>query len=301
MKKGILLFFLFFNFFTSDLSAQSLPVGKAADSLRNLGSKMLNSAIEEERLSANYKFIKLFSATLRTDNAFSYPFKELDGIVSVQKSSDNKFRILTWLVPKDDGTFRYYGVIQLNNGVKSPLIPLIEDTDNLHTISPITAVEPNRWFGAVYYDIIPVSGKNPYYLLLGWKGKSPETSQKVIEVLTLKNNEAVLGAPVLESEAGSKVYYHRKVFSYDRQASMLLRYDKDEKLIVFDHLVAPSTDLAKSLETFVPDLSYDAYRFKNGKWVVLENVRLENRPNLNDDLFLDPTKIRPEDVPIRQY
>src|SRR5690606_20399030 len=135
-----------------------------------------------------------------------------------------KFRLFTWFVMNNNGTFRYYGAIQLNNPNKLELIPLIDNTQNLKFDASRFELRPNEWLGAVYYDIIPVIGKTPYYLLLGWKGQSFEYSSKIIEVLSFKENKAFFGMPVLQSDAKSNVYEHRKIFNYASNASMLLRY-----------------------------------------------------------------------------
>lgn len=299
-----------FSFFTIILLCSTLfinaQVVKPAiynyeDSLKNLGTIITNDTLENNRITANYKFVKTLVRALKEKNSFNYPFKKLGNIISIKTADDKKFRLFTWFLMHDNGTFRYYGALQIYNPNKLELIPLIDYSQNLKLNVSALELKPNEWLGAVYYDIIPVVGKNPYYLLLGWKGESFEHSSKVIEVLSLKGNEATFGMPVLQADAKSNLFSHRKIFSYASNASMLLRYLKDEKTIVFDHLVPPNEQSKELTHLYAPDLSYDSYRFRNGKWTYQENIKLKNLPAETDDLLVDPSTVAPSSKPIRRY
>lgn len=291
---------LFASFF---LNAQDIKptIYSYEDSLKNLGTIITNDTSETNRISANYKFVKTLVNALKEKNSFNYPFKKLNNIISIKTADDKKFKLFTWFLMHDNGTFRYYGALQINNPNKLELIPLIDNSQNLKLNTSALALKPNEWLGAVYYDIIPVVGKNPYYLLLGWKGESFEHSSKIIEVLSLKDNNTTFGMPVLQAEAKSNKFSHRKIFSYASNASMLLRYLKDEKMIVFDHLVAPNEQAKELTHLYAPDLSYDSYRFKNGKWNYQENIKLRNLPAETDDLLVDPSTVTPSSRAIRHY
>lgn len=271
------------------------------DSLKRLGTIITNDISENNRIEANYAFVKTLVNALKEKNSFNYPFKKLNNIISIKTADDKKFRLFTWFVMQDNGSFRYYGALQINNPNKLELIPLIDNSQNISINASSYELKSNEWFGAVYYDIVSVVGKNPYYLLLGWKGQSFESSSKVIEVLSFKDDKANFGIPVLQSDAKSNLFLHRKIFAYASNASMLLRNLKDEKLIVFDHLVPPNEQSKDLVNLYAPDLSYDAYRFKNGKWYIQENVKLKNLPAESDDLLVDPSKVNPGTKPIRHY
>ncbi|WP_304067329.1 hypothetical protein [Pedobacter glucosidilyticus] len=260
--------------------------------LQKLGEVMINDSLEQNRIQANYKFVRTLISALKEKNAFAYPFDSLSRYITVKTADDKKFKIFTWFLTLDDGSFRYYGAIQLNNPNQLELIPLTDYTSQILDNSLI--LSNKQWYGAVYYQIIPVLGiKDPYYILLGWKGKSLTTSSKVIEILSFSGKDAVFGKPVLQDDAKSKLFLNRKVFEYSSSVSMLLRYDKDDKLIVLDHLAVPNEEMAGIPSMYGPDLSYDAYRFKNGKWQLQENVKLQNKPDISDELFIDPTKLAP--------
>jgi len=55
--------------------------------------------------------------------------------------------------------------------------------------------------------------------------------------------------------------------------------------------VALSPILSKNRpDLFGPDMSYDGYRLKNGKWVYVENLDMRNMPDSHDDELVDPKK-----------
>ncbi len=271
------------------------------DSLKNLGLIFTSDSIQENRTQANYSFIKTLVNSLKEKNSFNYPFQFIQNYVSIKKSENNAFRIFSWFTQNDDGSYRYYGAIQMNNPSKLDLYPLFDDTQNLLRTSAIsdTTLTPNHWYGAIYYHILPVLGiKNPYYILFGWKGNSVESNSKIIETLYFENGKPTFGTPVLETTPQSNQFSKRVIFNYTKDASMMLRYSKDDKLIIFDHLV-PQGNKSKGLTDYLaPDLSYDAYKFKFGRWIIQENLKLKNLPTVSDELFIDPAKDSQNTSPI---
>jgi hypothetical protein len=88
-------------------------------------------------------------------------------------------------------------------------------------------------------------------------------------------------------------YAKRVIFEYARQVSMLLRYAHDQNLIVFDHLAPPDKKLKDKPQTFGPDLSYDGYKLKNGRWAFVENLDMKNIPDDRDKDYIEPEKKQP--------
>jgi hypothetical protein len=255
------------------------------DSLASLGKKIVNNESDVERKNANYTFIRTLVSALKIPNSFLYPFDSVKTI-SIVNSPDNRFRILTWFVANDDGSYRFYGAIQMNTGGKLLLYPLEDYTDYIKDPEEETT-DNRKWFGAEYYRIIPVYSPKLYYVLLGWKGNTAKSTKKVIEVLSFKDDKPVLGLPVFE---GNGKLRKRVVFEYTRMASMLLRYVPDKNLIVFDHLAPPQPKLKNQLDTYGPDLTYDGYELKDGRWVYVENLDMRNAPSNSDRDYIDPKK-----------
>jgi hypothetical protein len=255
------------------------------DSLKHLGYKMINNEEDVERKSANYDFIKTLTATLKLPGSFGFKFDSVK-TVSIITSPDDRFRIFSWHVMNDDGSYRFYGTIQINTGT-APLqmFPLADYSPFMENPQD-TVTDNTHWYGSQYYQIIPVAAANPYYVLLGWKGNTVKSTKKVIEALTFKNGKPVLGMPVFADKLGAK---SRVVFEYSRQVSMMLKYLPEQHLIIFDHLSPPDKRFKDKPDTYGPDLSYDSYRLVNGQWQLRENIDLRNVSDPNDT-DIDPKK-----------
>lgn len=258
------------------------------DSLADLGKVMINNDNELERQNANTMFVKTLVAALKVPNSFLFPFDSVK-TVSILNSPDNRFRILSWHIMNDDGSYRFYGALQLNTGGPLKLFPLVDYSPLLE--HPEDSVTDNRkWYGAQYYKIIRVTGDKSYYVLLGWKGYTVNSTKKVIEVLSFKNDKPVFGMEVFGASKHKRI-----IFQYTRQASMLLKYVPEQDLIVFDHLSPPDDKSKKNPETFGPDLSYDGYKLINGRWKYEDNLDMRNVPDEHDNEFTDPKKQAIED------
>lgn len=255
------------------------------DSLTALGKKFINDENDLERKNANYAFIKTLVSALKVQNSFGYPFDSVKSITIIN-SPDKRFRIFSWHVENNDGSYRFYGTIQLNTGGALKMFPLNDYSPLIK--NPEDSVTDNRkWYGAQYYQIIPVYAPRPYYVLLGWKGNTVKSTKKIIEALSFKDGIPELGMPIFDVNGKTR---DRVVFEYTRQSSMLLRYIPEQTLIVFDHLIPPDPKFKNRRDTYVPDLSYDGYKLKNGRWVFVENLDMRNIPQVQDNEYTDPKK-----------
>jgi hypothetical protein len=255
------------------------------DSLSDLGGQIINDTIEGERMNANAAFIKMLVKALKVPHSFNFPFDSVK-VFKVLNSPDNRFRFITWHLQFDDGSYRYYGTIQMNTGDKLLMYPLADYSPFIKKPED-TITDNRRWYGAQYYDIIPVNTTHPYYVLLGWKGNTVKTTKKVIETISFKNDLPVFGNNVFDGNGKTR---KRVVFEYTRQASMLLKYDPDMETLVFDHLAPPDKRQAGHFDVYGPDLSYDGYRYKDGRWVYVQNLDMRNKPNKSDNDYIDPKK-----------
>lgn len=283
--------------FSLNLKAQHSAASKVKeqfgvylDSLKALSYQVINNPAEPERYNANYTMVKTLISTLKLPNSFNLSFDSLKTI-SILTSPDRRFRIFSWHVMNQDGSYRYYGTIQMNNpSGKLQMFPLV-DHSHEHTKPQDTITSNTSWYGSQYYKIIPVTYgvKTPYYVLLGWKGNNTKSTKKVIEVLSFKDGKAVFGMPVFDGDkdrAGQK----RIIFEYNRQVSLLLNYLPKEGTIVFDHLAAPDPKLKDRPDLLGPDLSYDGFKLVNGRWKYVPDLQLKNDPSEIDSEFNDPKK-----------
>lgn len=262
------------------------------DSLHQLSKTFINNEIEPERYNANYAFIKTLVTVLKIPRSFNFNFDSLKTI-SIQVSPDKRFRIFTWHIMNNDGSYRYYGTVQMNSpDGKLVMFPLV-DYSSMFKAPADSITTSSQWYGAQYYKIIPVTYnvKVPYYILLGWKGNSPKSTKKVIDIVYFKDNKAFFGMPVFDGNKegpGKK----RIIFEYTRSVSMKLDYDPKTNLIVFDHLAPPDPKLKGNFESYGPDMSYDGYKLINGRWKLVEDIELKNPPTEHDDNFNDPRKLK---------
>lgn len=262
-------------------------MAKYEDSLLRISDEMSDAKTTGDRYAKNAAFIKTLVNSLKTHNSFSYQFDSLKR-VSIVKSPDNSFRIISWFVPLDDGSYRFFGTVQMaTKDGKLKLFPLIDNTEN---ITDNNFIGNNRnWYGARYYEIISVivGGRPPYYILMGWKGNNSKTTKKVLDVLSFEKDELVFGKPVFDGLKGN-IAKNRIVFEYNKLNSMTLTLDKTINMIVFDHLAPFSEDMKGNFEYYASDLSFDAYKIQNGRLKLLENIELKNDPSNMDELYVDP-------------
>lgn len=278
---------------SAQLSSGTAELNKYQDSLVKITKILFTAPNNIDRFEQNSKFIKTLVAALKTPSSFDFAFDSLQTI-SVVKSPDNTFRIFSWYVPTVEGTYRFFGTVQMaTKDGKLKLYPLIDDTDHITDTNQITTNK--QWYGARYYEIVPliVSGQNTSYVLLGWKGNTSKTSKKVIEVLSFVNDELKFGKSIFQGPRNTPLK-NRIVFEYNKLNSMTLRLDKNEQMIVFDHLAPFDPNMEGNFEYYASDSSFDGYRLVGNQLKLMENIELKNDPDAKDDFYIDP---KPKETP----
>lgn len=281
IRKLLLLNFLclFFQFgFSQNLTKMNVW----QDSLVKLTEQRFGSVSEAERIESNFQFVKALVSSLKETNAFNFKFEKLKAI-SILNAPDNSFRVFSWNIPLDDGSFLYYGAIQYKSA-SLKLTPLLDKTFEIKDVDR-EILKSSSWFGAQYYDIIQLSPKQ--FVLLGWKGHHADFNKKVIEVLNIEsNNEITFGAKIFSD----KIDHSRRVFSYTRKASMYLKYNPEQKRIEFDNIVPVDPSLEGNFKYYGPDLSYDAYVLDANVLKFKENIDVQNITRGDEDNYIDPRK-----------
>jgi len=246
------------------------------DSLQPLSKVILDlSKSEEERISANTKFRTVLQNWLEKEGAENFNFDSVPSVARLEPE-DKSFVIINWELPHSDGTFTYYAFV-LHKDKNSKTQLLTELIDASATIKrPETALlKANQWFGAHYYKVVTVKRKGKiYYCLLGADWNDKLSKKKLIEILSFeKDGSLKFGAPIINY---NKATLHRLIFEYSSNVSMSLNYDEKSKRIIFDHLSPIEEALKGQYQFYAPDLSYDALKFKKGKWQHLENIDARN-------------------------
>ncbi len=204
---------------------------------------------------------------LESDSAFTCAFADVP--LSILSPPDARFRMVTWNVPRTDGTHRFEGLLVVQEPRRRVLFELRDMTERI-TNPALVELGPDNWYGALYYQVIPVrKGGRTYYTLLGWKGHSAIETRKVIEVLSFRGAVPRFGAPFFGE---GRVKQHRVVFAYSFQATMSLSWDAAASRIVCDHLSPMRPDLEGQFAFYGPDLSYDAYVWDKDGWVFQRDI-----------------------------
>lgn len=176
---------------------------------------------------------------------------------------DRGFHLFTWNLPRADGHHDFEGILLTRTAGGQALYELRDMTAKLPS-PEVPELGPERWYGALYYEVIPVKkGGRTYYTLLGWKGYSNAETRKVIEVLSFKNGKPRFGAPLFGK---GKLRPMRRVFGYARHVTMTLRYDPALEAIIMDHLSPLRPDLKDQWAFYGPDMTHDGYFWHKGEW-----------------------------------
>lgn len=274
----------------TQLSVKDLAnLNKLQDTLAAISDSTYTAKSDVEKIAYNTTFVKKLIAVLKTPFSFQHNLEAVNNI-SIQKAPNQSFRIITWSLPFSDGSYKFYGTIQMatKDGTLK-LIPLNDDTQNITDDNVIT--NANKWYGARYYDIIPVNfpGKPSYYILLGWKGNNDKTTKKVIEVLSFEKDQPVFGKNIFEMAQKARIR-NRVVFEYNKKNSMTLIFDKNVNMLIFDHLAPYEPNMVGNFEYYASDLSFDGYAINYQKFYLKENVALKNEISSMDEFYAPPRK-----------
>jgi hypothetical protein len=233
------------------------------DSLRSASSDSL-------KIELNKRLKNQVKECLADKAAFSYPFQKLKSIGFVD-SPDKLVRIVNWNIELSDQTQKYVCFI-LKNSPKNNQIEVTEliDTEQNSVFRPEGIIEASNWYGALYYKIIPIQkGTKTVYTLLGWDGNNSISNIKIIESLFFTGKTPKLGSPIFKTSEGT---LKRMIFEHTKKSTMTLRYEAENKRIIFDHLSPEVPSLKGYYSFYAPDLSYDAFILDGNKWVLKEDV-----------------------------
>lgn len=214
----------------------------------------------------NDKFSQRLSQFIKEEKV---AFSDLDSLpyFAVLPSPDKKFTLLNWNLNHSDRSYTYYGLVYPKKSLDP--IPLTDGSEGI--VSPETKVFTHKnWYGALYYEIIPVKARGDrYYVLLGWDGNNVQTTKKIIDLCYFTKNGITFGKPVFHQNGTMK---NRVVFEFAKSAVMSIRYHKKKDMIIFDHL-SPIYEGADGLyEFYAPDLSFDAYELSKNEWHYVKDV-----------------------------
>ncbi len=172
-----------------------------------------------------------------------------------KRCTNAEAELFSWSFPMEGG-LAYYNLIRF----KDRSYTLIYRPGEKNTVAPY-----------LFYDLLGfTSGKKPYFILFGW-AQSGKSNKKALLIAQFKDDGMVnFNVPLMKrkNSASSSL-----AFEYAGEASMMLKYDKNGKRIIFDHL-APIDEKYRGYFMFYgPDGSYDGLVLSKGWWEYKEDIK----------------------------
>jgi hypothetical protein len=236
---------------------------------------MVNAAEPRHRIMAGREFEQRFLKALEDGSSFSYAFDSLKWI-SKKYPTDRSFRLFTWEVSLGKGDNRYFGVIQMSDGVFHVLKDEFKNTEDLTD----SEFGTDQWLGAVCYNIMEAKDKkgSTYYMLYGLNRWDRFEHIKFIDILFF-SSEGIpyFGKPVFKQhfKDGSSKVSHRLLFRYASDAQFTLNYNEGMGMIMCDHLVRRMGRMQGQGETMIPDGTYVGFEWSDGFWDFVDKIAIE--------------------------
>ena len=286
LNRVIFLFLMFLGVASFGQTEEQISwLNHYKDSLILLRNKTLLASNNSERETANNLFNNTLSKVLSQDVSFRYNFDSIPSL-GVLQAPDKSFRLITWNFPYNDGTHLYYCYLQRLHKKKrlgtrkthDIQTVFFRDVSNTVAKAEKKVLSSDKWYGALYYEIIPVKkGGKTYYTLLGWDGNDQFTAKKIIDVMYFAGGQIKFGAPIFKL---GKSLTKRVIFEYSSDAVMSLKYDGFKKYIIYDHLSPIREDLEGIRQYYVPDMSFDALKYSKDKWEYVPDYDARNKENI---------------------
>ena len=279
---GLLIFFISFNCYSQN-NDNSFNLHQKEKQLQCLYDSIANSNDDDVKTNLNQQIIKIWKTLLPQTKTFNYPFDSLDK-AGILKSPDSKIKLYNWNLPYESGEHDYFCFIQYKPTDKDDQMLLFELEDNSEDMDKPKQkiLKKNEWYGALYYKIIPIETRfdETYYTLLAYDPNDFLTNKKIVDVLHFEKNKPVFGASIFKNQ---REISNRLIFEYGQFASMMLKYDENKKMIVYDHLSPSEPKYEGDREFYGPDFSYDGLKYENGVWNTYFDLDLRlNEINLDD-------------------
>ncbi|NOQ73095.1 MAG: hypothetical protein GQ574_13905 [Crocinitomix sp.] len=235
---------------------------------------------DNQRYLENESLKDLVESILARPGSLTYPFASFQSMSTIS-SPDGAFRIFNWNIEDNVGLNSHYCYMILPSRGEKPN-QVIEFKEDKVTIPPRPAnmLTPNNWYGALYYKIIPVrKGSKTMYTMIGYNGAGRSTNRKMLDVFYFKGKKLRMGYPIFQESETSSRLVRRVFFEHSEKAKISVNMNTQLDAIVFDHLVPETADLKGMYEFYVPDMTYDAYRWEGDIWRYNVDLIATNQEN----------------------
>lgn len=228
---------------------------------------------DNQRYLENESLKELVESVLAYPGTFDYPFESFVTL-STLKSPDDAFRLFNWNIEDNNGinTHYCYMILPSRGGKPNEVIPFKEDKITIPP-RPDGTLAPVHWYGALYYKIVPIKkGNKTLYTVIGYSGGGRSTNKKLLDVFYFKGKTLRLGYPIFQESAGSSRLLRRVFFEYSEKVTIAVNMNTQLDAIVFDHLTPETPDLEGMYDFYVPDMTYDGYKWDGSKWEYEEDL-----------------------------
>ena len=266
--------------------------------LKALIERVASAPTDNERYLASEEAVGVLAAALAEEESERWQW-QLPNYASVLTSPDKLFRIFTWAVVRDDGEFECFGAVQFYNDKEEEYqYQLLHDKSEEIMNREESLLTADRWFGAVYQEIIQTQmGDRTLYTLLGWNGVDNLTERKIIEPVILRGGVPQFGAAAFRRERNIR----RIVLEYTNDAMVNLSYEmqtiqdvqhervkvkgtnryrtvekikeRKERVIMFDEVEPQVPGMEGLFQYYVPSGVEMAYVFTGGKWELYDTAQ----------------------------
>ena len=203
-------------FVANTLLAQS-QVDSAETELKSLLDNLRSAENDQEKNQMNEEFKTALKKALELPNAFTHPFPSLT-TVGIIDSPDKKMRIINWNVEMDDFSHQYHCIVMHKDARRDRIYITELVNDPMQMPMPTEIISSDNWYGALYYDIIPIKkGRRTLYTLLGWDYLSSMSQMKLIDVMYFTGATVKLGNPIFKMNDETK---NRVFFEHSKKATM---------------------------------------------------------------------------------
>lgn len=216
---------------------------------------------------------------LNNKTSYDHEFSRVKGI-SIVQPENKAFRIFTWQVYVDKDNYQYKGFIQTQEG---KVFKLQDKSADMRTVE-FSLLKPENWYGALYYNMQPFKHEGEdMYLLFGYDAFEFYNRRKIIDVLYFDGSgRPRFGKTLLEMKDGRGRMRNVKrfVMEYSSSVNVSLNYDKNQELVIFDHLIY-GTPIKGGGPSSVPDGSYCGMKLtKSGTWEYIDKVYKDDPANV---------------------
>lgn len=274
MKRAFIIFVLWVGGFAANAAEN---IHQLEDSLNHYLLKLRAAKSDAEKELRNEAVISWVEKVMVKPEAFSHPFDSLKSM-GTMVSPDKEFRLINWNIEQEDRTHKYfcYLVLPGKRGGPNRLIEFRDISQHFTPNLEEASLDNQRWYGAVYYKIIPIKkGFKTYYTLVGWQGKNAMSTQRVFEVMAISGKKVRFSYGMFR--AGDQLK-RRHIIEFQDDVFVHVEYQKSrkEQLLVFDHVSPKDPNLEGMYEHYITDGSYDAYRWTGSYWELIPDYDARN-------------------------